>query len=290
MLIVGLATALRYRFRAKSVALAALMGLMLTQCIAFVLLLPFGFSQPANHPNLPSSAAWLVQLLIWLDAPLAALGISAAVGAAIFLEIARSRLSLTQVFPNLAFHEPPAQLAQMVKRLAERAKIECPQVYLVDSGAPAAFTIRSRSKYTIAASIGLLESFEGLELEACIAHEICHIKNKDFTLRAFVTIGRVALFTRLLGYFLETAFYRARELLADRSAAVLIGGAQPLISALTKLQNANCLTEVSGGHICLFGGEGTAFGLLSRHPNLNTRIDALRNLEFSEPVFGVHQR
>lgn len=256
------------------------MGLMLTQCIAIVLLLQFGFWQPANHPNLPPSAVWLVQLLVWLDTPLAALGVFAAVGTAIFIEIARSRTNLTQVFPNLAFHEPPAQLVQMVKRLAERAKIECPQVYLVNSGAPAAFTIRSRSRYTIAASIGSLELFEDLELEACIAHEICHIKNKDFTLRAIVTIARAALFTRLLGHFLEPAFYRARELLADRSAAMLIGGAQPLISALAKLQNANYLTEVSGENMmCLFRGKGTAFGLLSRNPNLNTRIDALMKLE-----------
>jgi len=145
-----------------------------------------------------------------------------------------------------------------------------------------AFTVRTRGKNVIAISMGLLELFEIDEVEACIAHEICHIKNRDFTLRSIVTIARVALFARLLSYFLETAFYRTRELLADRTAATLMRTPGPLISALTKLQKAAYPGETpGGGTLCLFGGRRNLFELLSKHPTLNTRIRLLREMESS---------
>jgi heat shock protein HtpX len=180
----------------------------------------------------------------------------------------------------VSFYEPTYDLEQMVKRLAKKANIECPDLSLVDSGAPSAFTVRTRGKYTIAVSIGLLESFERSELEACIAHEISHIKNRDFALRSIVTIARIALFARLLSYLVETAFYRTRELLADKTAALLLGGAGPLISALTKLQSAECVDEsLAGSAICSFCGKKNISELLSKHPNLGTRIRLLKEME-----------
>jgi heat shock protein HtpX len=214
--------------------------------------------------------------------PLAELGVVAATCIGIYIEFGRSRLNLSQAFPNVAFFEPTSDLVETVRRLAKSADIVCPDIRLVDSGAPSAFTVRTRDKYTIAISIGMLESFERSEVEACIAHEICHIKNRDFTLRTIVSIVRVALFTRILSYFVETAFYRTRELLADGTAALLMGGPRPLISALTKLQKANCVGEnLTGSMICLFDGKKSVLELLSKHPNLSTRIRFLKELESS---------
>ena len=280
VLTLSLISVLRNRFRQKTIALIAMMGLMLTQCLVLVFIMHFQSWQPVSHPNVAVPAAWLLHALFRLDLPLAELGAVAAACIGIYVEFGRSRLNLTQAFPNLAFYEPTCDLLETAERLAKSAEIECPDLRLVDSGAPVAFTVRTRGKYTIAISVGLLESFESPELEACIAHEICHIKNRDFTLRAVVTILRVAVFTRVMSYFVETSFYRTREFLADRTAAILMGGARPLISALTKLQTSNFLPEdLSGNTICLFDGKKNAFELLSKHPNLSTRIRLLREFE-----------
>ena len=280
VLIIGLMSVLRYRFYDKTVALIGVMGLMLTQCIVIVFIIHFQVWQPLSHPNSTLPGASLFQTLFRLNFPLAELGAAAAICIGVYIEFGRSRLNLSEAFPNVAFYEPNYDLVQTVKKLAKSAKIECPDLSLVDSGAPSAFTVRTRGKYTIAVSIGLLESFESCEVEACIAHEICHIKNRDFALRSIVTIARVALFTRLLSYFVETAFYRTRELLADRTAALLLGAPGPLISALTKLQNADFVEEpLARSTICSLDGKKSTFELLSKHPNLSTRIRFLRQLE-----------
>ena len=281
-LVVGVVSILRYRFHHKTVALIAVMGLMLTQCLAIVFLIHLQLWQLIHPLKLAPPASWLIRDLLRLDLPLAELGTAAAICVGAYIELGRSRLNLSQAFPNVTFHEPPEDVAMMVKRLANAAAVKCPDIRLVDSGAPLAFTVRTRGKNVIALSVGLLESFATDEVEACIAHEISHIRNRDFTLRTIVTVARVALFTRVLSYFLETAFYRTRELLADETAATMMGGPGPLISALTKLQKTSYVGEnVGGGTLCLFGGKKSVFELLSKHPHLSTRIRLLREMESS---------
>ena len=280
LLLVGVITLLRSHFGSKTFALISVMGLMLIDCILIVFVIHVQLWQPIRPPGLSMPGGWLFPLLFGLDFRLAELGTIAAICVAIYVEFGRSRLNLTKAFPDLAFSEPTSDLAEIVKRLAKDAGIECPNLRLVDSGAPSAFTIRSKGKYTIAVSIGLLESFDTIEIEACIAHEISHIKNRDFTLRSLVTIARIALFTRVLSYFVETAFYRTRELLADKTAAILMGDASPLISALTKLQQTEDLVANSTGtSICCFHGKKRRLELLSKHPNLTKRIRLLKEME-----------
>ena len=227
---------------------------------------------------------WLGRELFGLDFRLAEIGVPAAIFAGAYVELVRSRLNLSQAFPNLAFYDQTDDLAAAVKKLATSAKIECPNLRLVDYGEPSAFTVRSRGHYTIAISIGLLESFDKAEVEACLAHEISHIKNKDFALRTLITMARIALFAKVLSYFVENAFYRTRELLADRTAAQLIGGPQPLISALTKLQDTNCTYDAPKGNvICSFHAKNGLLELLSKHPSLRTRIRMLQELNVRHP-------
>ena len=284
-MLVGVITLLRRHFGSKTFALISVMGLMFIECILIVFVIHFQLWQPIRPPSLPMPADWLFQLLFGLDFRLAELGAIAAICVAIYVEFGRSRLNLAQAFPDLAFSEPTLDLVQIVKRLAKHAGIECPDLRLVDSGAPSAFTVRSKGKYTIAVSIGLLESFDITEIEACIAHEISHIKNRDFALRSLVTIARIALFTRVLSYFVETAFYRTRELLADRTAAILMGGPGPLISALTKLRQAEYVGEnPTGTAVCCFDGKMGRFELLSKHPNLSNRIRLLIEMELTRKI------
>ncbi|MGA2972000.1 MAG: M48 family metalloprotease [Candidatus Bathyarchaeia archaeon] len=283
ILVIGLMPVLRHRFHHKTVALISLMGFMFVQSILIVFLIHLRFGQPVPPPNSTLRGAWLFQALFGLDLRLAELGAIAAICVGVYIEFGRSRLGLSQMFPNSTFSEPTRDLVRMAKRLSKSAGIQRPELCLIDSGSPSAFAVRTKSKYTVAVSVGLLESLDTNEVEACIAHEVSHIKNRDFALRLIVTIARIALFTRLLSYFIETAFYRTRELLADRTVANLIGGPGPLISALTKMQQANCSNEtLVRSPVCCFLGKKHRFEVLSRHPNLSTRIALLRELELVE--------
>jgi len=279
---IGMVSVLRHHFTQRTVALLAVMGLMVIQSIVIVLCIHFQLWQPSPHAGLNGTATWLARELFGLDFRLAEVGIPAAILVGVYIEFVRSRLNLSQAFPHMAFYDQTDDLAMTVKELATRAHIECPKVCLVDGGAPCAFTIRIKRKYAIAVSIGLLETFDEKEVQACLAHEIAHIKNRDFALRTLVTVARIALFAKVLSYFIETAFYRTRELLADRTAATLIGGPGPLISALTKLQEASSATETRRGNtVCFFDAKKAAWELLSKHPNLATRIRMLRDTDTS---------
>jgi Zn-dependent protease with chaperone function len=113
-----------------------------------------------------------------------------------------------------------------------------------------------------------------------MAHELSHLKNRDFVIRAFATMARVGLFVHPLSHIIEPAVYRARELLADKSAVELIGDANPLISALSKIresQNYVPSQSVSIQAACLWGSVGTRrlARLFSKHPTIDTRIKAL---------------
>lgn len=280
ILILGMITMLRFRFTQRTIALLTAMGLMVMQSVVMVLIMHFRLLQTGQHLDIGRTATWLGQQLLGLDFRLAEVGVVAAICVGAYIEFVRSRLNLSKAFPNLSFYDQTDDLAMTVRKLAATADIEPPNLCLVDNGAPCAFTIRTRGKYTIALSIGLLESFDAEEVEACLAHEIAHIKNRDFALRTLVTMARVALFAKVLSYFIEAAFYRTRELLADRTAAVLIGGPGPLISALAKLREANLGgDEMSGSAICLFNAERDVIELLSKHPSLTTRIRMLKEMK-----------
>lgn len=151
----------------------------------------------------------------------------------------------------------------------------------MDSGTPSAFTIRAKRKYVLAVSIGLLESLDTEEVEACLAHEISHLKNKDFNWRFIATVAKVALFAKPLSYLIEPAVYRGREFLADRTAAILIGGPNALISALSKLGESQALdVSTSAGTVCMcsLNHRTSFFRIFDKHPSIHARIRSLQEM------------
>ncbi len=274
---------LKRQFRGKTIALLCMLGIMVVQSVMMVLrglhLEDWLFHDP---PHIEAAHdIWApLSTLFRFDSRLAQIGVLAAACVALYIEFGRSRLDMAKAFPALQFFDPPAQLVQTVKKLANRAGIAAPEIRLVDSGVPSAFTVRVNRKYAIAASVGLLESFNDREVEACVAHEISHLKNGDFTLRSIATIAKIALFARPLSYLIEPAVYRAREFLADKTAAGLIGGPRALISALTKLQGSGSAysTPIQPTFSCCFSGRKSALGILNKHPDLATRISILREM------------
>jgi len=222
-----------------------------------------------------------VSYFFTLNATLAIAGVVAAVGVGISLEFRKSHLSLAGLFPQLNFVKAPYKIAESVEKLSRRAGVQLPKISMIDSGDPAAFITRSREGYELAISVGLIESLTVSELEACIAHEISHLKNNDFFMRSFATVAKIALFVHPLSHLIEPAVYRSRELFADKTATELVGGRSALISALSKLRESeNYLKAQSTGIelTCLFDSVGSNWftRLFDKHPTLEARIAALQ--------------
>ena len=89
-----------------------------------------------------------------------------------------------------------ARLHNIVEGLCIAAGLPKPRVYIVDDVAPNAFaTGRDPKHAAIAATTGLLEKMNRVELEGVIAHELSHIKNYDILVStiAVTLVGFIAL-------------------------------------------------------------------------------------------------
>ncbi len=160
------------------------------------------------------------------------------------------------------------ELHAMIDRLVQAADLPKPKVALIQSRVPNAFaTGRSPNHAAVAVTTGLLDTLDHAELEAVLAHELTHIKNRDvmvITIASFfATVAQFALRWGMWGgmgrrrgrdgeggfaiffvasiavwiisFFLIRALSRYREFAADRGAALLTGSPAALQSALVKI-------------------------------------------------------
>ncbi len=281
-LIVGILTCTLFfkrSFHRRSIVLVSVLALLFSESL---LLIVFGLMKIELMNSSLAGINQFLPLPFTLNLMLATIGLLTAIGAAVYVEFGRSRLPLAQLFPEVQFTTAPVQLVERVNRLAAVAGVSPPDVSLIDSGIPSAFITRSRKGFEIAVSVGLVESLDHEELDACIAHELAHLKNRDFVLRFFATIAKVGLFARPLSYIIEPAVYRAREHLADFTAVKLIGGSAALISALSKIHESQ-IESVASSSIataCLFDSvrRNRMTSLFNKQPKLEDRISALQEL------------
>lgn len=212
--------------------------------------------------------------------------------------------------------EQAPRLYQVMERLAGKANLPMPKLYLIPQPAPNAFaTGRNPSHASVAVTEGLLEIMNDDELEGVIAHELSHVRNYDIlTSSIAATIAGVVTFVSRMGFFfgggrddrnrggaiialamlilaplgamlLQLGISRQREYQADASGAKMVGHQYGLISALEKLgaYNKRIPTDMppSTAALCivapLTAGEMFA-SLFSTHPPLAKRIEALRNM------------
>jgi heat shock protein HtpX len=154
------------------------------------------------------------------------------------------------------------ELHATVNRVASLFGIPTPTVAISDSPAPEAMVVGVRPSATrLILSTGTLEALDEDELEAVIAHELAHVKNRDATVMTLISVptvlaaGLVSRFPEAAERDLITALVlaivglvgamitqgivavcsRTRELAADRAAVEVIGSAGPLASALRTL-------------------------------------------------------
>lgn len=209
------------------------------------------------------------------------------------------------------------RLYDMTARLAKRAELPMPKVYVIPDPSPNAFaTGRNPSHAAVAATEGIQRLLSDSELEGVMAHELAHIKNRDIlissvaaTIGAAITMlvqfsmffggGRdrenapnpVALIaTMLLAPFaamlIQMAVSRSREFVADRTGAQIAGSPTGLAQALKRIEagvkqipmDANQATA----HMFILSpltGKGFS-ALFSTHPPTQARVDALMRLQF----------
>ncbi|UWG51372.1 Zn-dependent protease with chaperone function [Halalkaliarchaeum sp. AArc-CO] len=91
------------------------------------------------------------------------------------------------------------ELHAAVTRLAQAADIEPPDVAVTSNDAPNAAAVRGPARASIVVTTGLLDRLDGEELEAVLAHEIAHLKNRD------ATVMTVAWFLPTVTYYLALA-------------------------------------------------------------------------------------
>ena len=164
------------------------------------------------------------------------------------------------------------ELFAMVERVAMKADMPMPKVAVINSMVPNAFaTGRNPKNALVAVTVGIRQRLSDRELEAVMAHEIAHVRNRDMRVLAvanflvtmtsflmtmlfwnmlFGGFGRrqqsggimlvylVTILVYFLGQLLVLALTRYREYGADHSGAEISGDPGALANALEKISGS----------------------------------------------------
>lgn len=206
------------------------------------------------------------------------------------------------------------ELYSMVRRLAQRAGLPMPKVYIIESDQPNAFaTGRSPKHGVVAVTTGIMRILSREELEGVIGHELAHIKHRDILIStvaatiagAISYLAQMAMWANIFGrsndeegghpivsllmiiiapiiaMIIQLAISRAREYAADEGGAKIAGNPLYLANALRKLHYASQAIpmEANPGTAHLFivnplSGRNL-MKLLSTHPPIEERIERL---------------
>lgn len=212
---------------------------------------------------------------------------------------------------------PDNRLYAVVQRLAQRAGLPMPRVYVIPDMSPNAFaTGRNPDHAAVAATEGILRILSDSELEGVIAHELAHVKHRDILISsiaatlaaAIMTAARFAMFfggghrdderggnpiallatiilAPIAAVLIQAAISRSREYDADAGGASIAGGPHGLVSALRKIEAGSRAVPMDANpataHMFIikpFSAQ-SLFGLFSTHPPTERRIEALLQLD-----------
>src|SRR5256714_1002648 len=114
------------------------------------------------------------------------------------------------------------RLYAIVHRLATRAGIPMPRVYLIPSETPNAFaTGRNPEHAVVAVTEGILRILDEEELEGVLAHELSHVKNRDVLISTIA-----ATLAGAITYLAHMAQWAA--MFGGRSSSDDEGGSNPI--------------------------------------------------------------
>jgi heat shock protein HtpX len=166
------------------------------------------------------------------------------------------------------------ELYGIVRRLAQRAEIPMPKVYLMDEEQPNAFATGRNPKHAaVAVTTGIMRLLSPEELMGVIGHELAHVKHRDILIStvaatiagAISYLAQMAQWAMIFGgnrgddeeggspiaafvmmivgpiaaMIIQMAISRSREYVADEGGARIAGNPRYLASALRKLQWAS---------------------------------------------------
>ncbi len=210
------------------------------------------------------------QYLGGTDGALIAFAIAAAMN--FFSYFYSDKIALAMYRAQPVTREQLPRAYEVVERLAARAGIPMPKIYVIPTDSPNAFaTGRNPQHASVAVTHGILNLLSDDELEGVLAHELGHVRNRDIltssiaaTLAGAITIlarmafwvgafggmgggdrrdrdggGLGALFMLILAplaaLLIQLWVSRTREYEADASGAHLTGNPYALASALEKI-------------------------------------------------------
>jgi heat shock protein HtpX len=196
-------------------------------------------------------------------------------------------------------------LQALVARVAAQADLPPPRVALVESESANAFSVgRTRERAVVALTDGLVRRLTPAELEAVVAHELAHVANRDGVVMTLVSVpalagaamwhaedwrGKIVFVfyfpVWVVGLLLMWAISRYREYVADRTAALVTGAPEQLMSALTKIGGEQPRGDLRGGvaiqALCIVPTKTTGWRRLevfADHPPLDKRLERLEEL------------
>ena len=165
---------------------------------------------------------------------------------------------------------PDHPLYRMTERLAQRAGLPMPKVYIIPDPSPNAFaTGRNPNHAAVAATQGIMQALSEHELEGVIAHELAHVKHRDILISsvaatiaaAIMMVARMGMYAGMFGGgrddreggsnpiamiamiflaplaagLIQAAISRSREFSADAGGASIAGTPYGLADALRKI-------------------------------------------------------
>ncbi|MBE0492171.1 MAG: zinc metalloprotease HtpX [Sulfurospirillum sp.] len=221
-------------------------------------------------------------------------------------------------------------LYAIVERLATKANLPMPKVYIVPQSAPNAFaTGRNPQNAAVAVTEGLLDLLNDEEIEGVIAHELSHVRHYDILIGTIAATfaGAIAFIANILQFgaifgsrektsnpflmlamaivlpiaamLIQMSVSRNREYMADEGAARLTKNPQWLQSALVKLENyakkipMQEATPATAHMMIINPFTKSNFSmqtLFQTHPSVSERVVRLENLKNELGIFDTDKK
>ncbi|QNH54455.1 zinc metalloprotease HtpX [Selenomonas timonae] len=163
------------------------------------------------------------------------------------------------------------ELYGLVEKLAGRAELPMPRVYIINEDAPNAFaTGRNPSNAAVAVTTGLMRALDYNEISGVLGHELAHVKHRDILISTIAAtmatvisyaasiaqwaaifgggrssdddrggiIGMIAtaIIAPIAAALIQMAISRSREYSADEGGAEICGNPNYLAAALEKIE------------------------------------------------------
>lgn len=227
-----------------------------------------------------------------------------------------SSIALSMSGAQPVSREQAPELYEIVERIAARAKIPAPPIYVIPTATPNAFaTGRDPQHAAVAVTEGILQMLNATELEAVLSHELGHVRNHDVLIATIAAVlasvittiahwgmyfggGRsderensnpvfmllLIILAPIAASLINLAVSRSREYEADATGAQLCGHPLALASALAKIEEASYAMPMRGNpalsslYIMKPDPQSWFVNIFSTHPPTEERIKRLKEM------------